>query len=216
MSTRKVKRGNMTTRDPPLRNIPTLRSEALYRRGMTLLDAPSVPSISADDRAARLTEAGASWGARIAADTANAQLTYRVGASSEGSVASRITAGKHTFVVDEPGALAGDDLGASPVEFALGALISCQVVVYRLYAQALGIQVDEIDIQAEGDLDVRRLFAIDESVRAGFSEIRLAISITGPETDERYQELRAAVDAHCPVLDLFANPTPISIAVRKA
>ena len=97
----------------------------------------------------------------------------------------------------------------------LGALISCQVVVYRLYAQALGIVVDEIDVQAEGDLDARRLFGIDESVRAGFSDIRLVITITGPETEERYQELRAAVDAHCPVLDLFANPTPVSSVVRK-
>ena len=101
------------------------------------------------------------------------------------------------------------------VEYALGALISCQIVVYRLYAQSLGIVVDEIDEQAEGDLDARRLFGIDESVRAGFSDIRLVITVTGPESEERYQELRAAVDAHCPVLDLFAKPTPVSSVVRK-
>ncbi|KRF33798.1 osmotically inducible protein OsmC [Yonghaparkia sp. Soil809] len=160
-------------------------------------------------------DAGATWTDRIAASPASAQLTYRVSGEGEGSVATRIRAGEHEFVVDEPGALAGDDVAASPVEYALGALISCQVVVYRLYAQALGIRVDEIDIAAEGDLDARRLFGIDESVRAGFSDIRLVITITGPETLERYDELRAAVDAHCPVLDLFANPTPVSAVVRK-
>lgn len=183
---------------------------------MTLLDAPVLPSITADERAARLTEAGTAWGDRIAADVTSAHLTYRVSGAGEGSVASAIRAGKHTFLVDEPAALAGDDLAASPVEFALGALISCQIVVYRLYAQALGIQVDGIDVKAEGDLDARRLFGIDESVRAGFTDVRLAISISGPETEERYQELRAAVDAHCPVLDLFANPTPVSVTVSKA
>ena len=182
---------------------------------MTILTAPSVPLSTADDRTARLIDAGATWTARIAASPASAQLTYRVSGEGEGSVATRIRAGKHEFVVDEPGALAGDDVAASPVEYALGALISCQVVVYRLYAQALGIRVDEIDIAAEGDLDARRLFGIDESVRAGFSDIRLVITITGPETLERYDELRAAVDAHCPVLDLFANPTPVSAVVRK-
>lgn len=182
---------------------------------MTLIDTLSVPSISAEGRAGRLTSAGAAWGERIAADVASAQLTYRVKASGEGSVASTITAGKHTFVVDEPTALAGDDIAASPVEFALGALISCQVVVYRLYAQALGIQVDEISIASEADLDARRLFGISEDVRPGFSQVRLAITITGPETEERYQELRAAVDAHCPVLDLFENPTPVSVTVSK-
>lgn len=182
---------------------------------MTLLDAPAVPASIAADRAVRLTEAGTAWGDRIAASPASAQLTYRVSGVGEGSVATRIRAGKHAFVVDEPAALAGDDVAASPVEYALGALISCQVVVYRLYAQALGIVVDEIDIQAEADLDARRLFGIDETVRAGFSDVRLAITITGPESEERYQELRAAVDAHCPVLDIFANATPVSAVVRK-
>ncbi|GAA1741416.1 OsmC family protein [Microcella frigidaquae] len=187
---------------------------------MTLLTAPSaspsVPEVSADERAARLIEAGSAWGARIGADPTTAQLTYRVSGEGEGSVASSIRAGKHTFLVDEPGALAGDDVAASPVEYALGALISCQIVVYRLYAQGLGIEVDDIRIDAEADLDARRLFGIDETVRAGFSDVRLTITITGPESDERYQQLREVVDAHCPVLDLFANPTPVSAVVRTA
>ncbi len=184
---------------------------------MTLLEtAGSAPSTTADERAQRLVEAGTSWGERIAANPASAQLTYRVNGSGAGAVASSITAGKHNFFVDEPAALAGDDVAASPVEVALGALISCQIVVYRLYAQALGIQVDDIDVKAEGDLDARRLFGIEESVRPGFTDVRLAITISGPESDSRYQELRAAVDAHCPVLDLFANPTPVNVTVSKA
>ncbi|HEY8591053.1 MAG TPA: OsmC family protein [Naasia sp.] len=171
---------------------------------------------AARERADRLTAAGAAWSERIAADTRNAQLTYKVSSSSKGAVATQVVAGKHRFLVDEPAALAGDDLAASPVEYALGALLSCQVVVYRLYAQALGIQVDEISVEAEGDLDVRRLFGVDETVRPGFGDIRLAVSITGPEELGRYEELKDAVDAHCPVLDLFANPTPVSTTIRKA
>ncbi|MBC7441325.1 MAG: OsmC family protein [Ramlibacter sp.] len=183
---------------------------------MTILDTSRTSSAIAAERAERLSIAGSTWNDRITADAANAQLTYRVRGAAEGSVASRITAGKHAFLIDEPGALAGDDVAASPVEVALGALISCQVVVYRLYAQALGIQVDEIDIVADADLDVRRLLGIDRSVRAGFTDVRLKVVITGPESDERYQELRATVDEHCPVLDLFSNATPVSVTVTKA
>ncbi|WP_138945374.1 OsmC family protein [Plantibacter sp. M259] len=175
----------------------------------------TVPAVSATERADRLAAAGASWSERIASAPSSAALTYRVSGSGEGSVASEITAGRHRFLVDEPAALAGDDVAASPVEFALGALISCQIVVYRLYASALGIQVDDISVDAEGDLDVRNLFGITDEIRAGFSTIRLNISISGPETEDRYQELRAAVDAHCPVLDLFQNPTPVEISVSK-
>lgn len=184
---------------------------------MTITDIPTaVPASTQQERSERLTAAGTTWGERIAADPTSAQLTYRTSGVGEGSVASRITAGKHTFLVDEPAALAGDDVAASPVEIALGALISCQVVVYRLYAQALGIVVDDITVDAEADLDARRLFGIDETVRPGFSDVRLAITIAGPETQERYEDLRAAVDAHCPVLDIFANTTPVSSTVRKA
>jgi uncharacterized OsmC-like protein len=107
------------------------------------------------------------------------------------------------------------NVAPNPMEYALGALISCQVVTYRLYAHMLGIQVDAIGIGAEGDLDIRGFFGLDESVRPGFTNIRLIATITGPETEERYRELATAVEAHCPVYDLFSNPTTIAVSVRK-
>ncbi len=182
----------------------------------TLLDAPVVPQISEKDRAERLSAAGAAWSDRIDKNRSSAQLTYRVEGRGEGAVATRLRAGKHEFVIDEPAALAGDDVAASPVEYALGALIGCQVVVYRLYAQALGIQVDDIRVSAEGDIDAARLLGKDPSVRPGFSDVRLHIELAWPETQERYEQLRDAVDVNCPVLDLFANATPVSVTVAKA
>ena len=175
----------------------------------------AVPEITADDRAARVTKAGAAWAQRIEADRSNAHLTYAVEGAGAGSVATTVRAGKHSFVVDEPAALAGDDAGTSPVEYALGALAGCQVVVYRLYAQQLGIPFDDIVIRAEADLDAARLFGADESVRAGFSEVRLDIELSGPESNERYDKLRESVDAHCPVLDIIQNPTPVKTTVTR-
>ena len=206
---------SITRGDLALRNERREPRHPSYSLRMTLLDNAPAPSITSADRADRLTAAGGAWGDRINSNRTAAHLTYTVKGVGVGSVRTSIEAGKHTFVVDEPVALAGDDLAASPVEYALGALISCQVVVYRLYAHALGIQIDEISVTADADLDAARLFGIDENVRPGFSDVRLAVTITGPETDARYQELSAAVDAHCPVLDLFVNPTPVSITVVK-
>lgn len=178
-------------------------------------NAASTLTVS-EDRAQRLQEAGKGWGERISAAPQSAKLTFTVQGEGFDSVASNIVSGKHTFQVDEPAALGGNDVAASPVEYALGALISCQVVVYRLYAQNLGIQVDEVKIQANGHLDVRGLLGIDKSIRPGFSSVELDIQIAGPESAERYEELRQAVDAHCPVLDLFANPVPVRTAVSIA
>ncbi|WP_307367499.1 OsmC family protein [Microbacterium sp. W4I4] len=179
---------------------------------MTLLNdtLDAIADITAEERAQRLTDAGTTWNERIARDVNNAQLTYKVSGRGVGSVGTEIRAGKHTFLVDEPAALAGDDAAASPVEYALGALISCQVVVFRLYAQALGLTIDDIEVSAEGDLDVRKLFGIDESGRAGFSDVRVRIDITGPNTAEEYEKLRVVVEEHCPVLDLFANTVPVT------
>lgn len=183
---------------------------------MTSLDATTaIPAIESPQRAARLADAGSAWTERIMSDAAKARLTYSVDGVGEGSVASRITAGRHVFLVDEPEALAGDDVAANPVEYALGALVSCQIVVYRLYAHSLGIVLDEIEVKAEADLDVRGLFGADPSVRPGFSAVRLAVTVTGPETQERYDELRATVDRHCPVLDILANPTRVTVTITK-
>jgi len=175
----------------------------------------TVPEITADERAARLAAAGSAWAERIDADRTKAHLSYAVDGVGAGSVATTVRAGKHSFVVDEPAALAGDDAGTSPVEYALGALAGCQVVVYRLYAQQLGIPFDDIVIRAEADLDAARLFGADETVRAGFSEVRLDIQLSGPESDERYEQLRETVDAHCPVLDIFQNPTPVKTTLTR-
>ena len=186
-----------------------------YRRAMTLLTDTTAPvaDVTPEQRAQRLNDAGAAWSERIAADAANAQLTYKVVGRGIGSVGTEIRAGRHSFLVDEPAGLAGDDAAASPVEYALGALVSCQVVVFRLYAQALGLTIDDIRITAEGDLDVRKLFGIDESGRAGFHDVRVRVDITGPNSAEEYEKLRGVVEEHCPVLDLFANPVPTSGAL---
>lgn len=177
------------------------------------LESTAIPEISNEERSVRLTEAGGFWTKHVEANPENAKLTYLVKGSAEGSVATRVTAGKHEFVIDEPAGLAGDDVAASPVEYALGALAACQVVVYRLYAQGLGIVIDDIDIKAEGDLDVRGLFGFDANVRPGFTEVRVSVQISGPETEERYEELRKVVDEHCPVFDLFSQPTPVKVAL---
>ena len=40
--------------------------------------------------------------------------------------------------------------------------------------------------------------------------------MTGPESPGRYAELAAAVDEHCPVLDLFRNPVPVTRTLAGA
>lgn len=147
--------------------------------------------------------------AGVAQDPKNAQVVFRASATGHDAVASTITAGKHSFSADEPPALGGENTAPNPVEYYLGSLLSCHVVTYRVWAAELGIALDDVTAKAEGDLDVRGFFGFDESVRPGFQEVRVVVTLTGPEPRERYEELHAKVEKHCPVLDLTRNPTPV-------
>jgi uncharacterized OsmC-like protein len=145
----------------------------------------------------------------IDADPAKAAAAFAVTGQLVGTTEVAIRARGHQLTVDEPPVLGGTDLGANPVEHALIALASCQAITYRFWAAQLGIELESLEVAAEGDLDVRGFFGFDDSVRAGFTSVRLKVTPSGPESAERYQQLADAVDAHCPVHDIFSHATPI-------
>jgi uncharacterized OsmC-like protein len=152
----------------------------------------------------------------IEAEPVKAKAVFSVKGELVGLTEVDLSTRGHVVKVDEPQSLGGQDLAANPVEYALISLASCQAITYRFWAAKLGIELDGLEVTAEGDLDVRGFFGFDERVRPGFTAVRLEIAPTGPETAERYQELADAVDAHCPVLDLFTNATPVQRKIAVA
>jgi uncharacterized OsmC-like protein len=162
------------------------------------------------DRDATIRSAIDATGAAVADDLdAATALFTATGRGGEG-VRTEIRVGRHSVVVDEPPALAGADAAPNPVEAALVGLLSCQVVTYRFWAVQLGIPLDDVEVDVEGDLDVRGFFGLDSAVRPGFGEVRVAVRLSGPAPAEDYRRLHETVDEHCPVLDLFRNSTPVS------
>ena len=145
----------------------------------------------------------------VRSDPAQATALFTGTGRARDAVTTELSFRGHDVVVDEPSSLGGEDAAPNPVEFALAALISCQVVTYRFWAAELGVAVDDVQIRAEGDVDVRGFFGLQDGVRPGFGDVRLEVRLTGPESPERYAELHRVVDEHCPVLDLFSNPTPV-------
>ena len=146
-------------------------------------------------------------------DPTAAQALFSAQGTLTGVTKVDMRTGTHAFTVDEPPALGGGGTAPNPVEYALASLGSCQAITYRFWAAQLGIQVDSLTVRVSGDLDLRGFFGTDDSVRPGFTAVRVEVAVGGPETEERYAELAAAVDEHCPVLDLFRNPVPVSRAI---
>jgi uncharacterized OsmC-like protein len=145
----------------------------------------------------------------VAAEPARAVVLFDATAAGHDAVASTISLGAYRIEVDEPPTLGGADTAPNPVQYYLASLLSCQIVTYRFWADRLGLRIDRITAAAEGDLDVRGFFGLDDTVRPGFTEVRVSIDITGPDDAGLYRELHRVVDEHCPVLDLTANPTPV-------
>jgi uncharacterized OsmC-like protein len=143
-------------------------------------------------------------------DPANAQAQFTAQGTLVGVTEVDIRTGEHSFKVDEPAALGGADAAANPVQYALASLGSCQAITYQFWAEQLGIGFESLSVRVEGDLDIRGFLGFDDGVRPGLSAVRVEVTVTGPESPERYEELAAAVDQHCPVLDLFANPVPVT------
>ncbi|MBV8104279.1 MAG: OsmC family protein [Hyphomicrobiales bacterium] len=81
----------------------------------------------------------------------------------------------------------------------------------EIIQQAIGVKID-----IDGDIDLRGFFGLDDRVRAGFNAVRIRVTLAGPESEARYDELAQTVDAHCRVLDLFRNPVPVERAVTVA
>lgn len=127
-----------------------------------------------------------------------------------------VAAGPHGFVIDEPAALGGDNIGANPVEHLLAALSACQIITVQVWAAKLGLTVEDVRVEARGDLDLRGFFGVDPAVRPGFQGIEVDLTISGPESEESYAELIRVVEAQCPVLDNLTAGVPVTARASVA
>lgn len=145
----------------------------------------------------------------IRANPDHGRLTLSATGDLLEGVRCRVEAREHALVMDEPFGLGGTDAGPNPVEAVLAALGACQAITYRIWAALLGIRLDAVHFETEGDIDVRGLLGLSDSVRPGLGAIRHRIVLTGPEPEARYRELAEAVDRHCPVLDIVGSGAPV-------
>ena len=94
------------------------------------------------------------------------------------------------IVVDQPENMGSTDRGPRPSELLLAALAACHEVTYRLYADAMEIDLQEIAVSVTGVSDARGFFNVDDSVDAGFSEVYGEINIVSEASDEDLERLR--------------------------
>ena len=100
--------------------------------------------------------------------------------------------------IDEPCELGGTDRFANPQEHLLAALNACMTVGYVAQCALRGITLDSLEIETEGDIDLRGFLGLDPSVPAGYERLRVTVKVKGDATQAQFDEIHQAVLATSP------------------
>ena len=100
--------------------------------------------------------------------------------------------------IDEPLELGGGNRFANPQEHLLAALNACMTVGYVAQCAVRGITIEKLEIETEGEIDLRGFFGLDPAIPPGYESLRYVVRIKGSGTKEQFAEVHQAVMATSP------------------
>ncbi len=122
-----------------------------------------------------------------------------------------VTMGQYTVVTDSGPALAGHSLGPSSPEMLLGALASCLTHTYVLQAALHDIQLDHVEVDVSGTLDMADAVNPDNQKTIAIENISYHANVQSTQDSNRLEELDDLVQMGCAVLNTIRH----SQEVRK-
>jgi uncharacterized OsmC-like protein len=108
-------------------------------------------------------------------------------------------------------ATGGTGLLACSGDLLLEALVACAGVTMKAVATAIGVEITEGSIQAEGDLDFRGTLAVSKEAPVGFLAIRLYFSLQSPATPEQIKSLMQLTERYCVVYQTLSRGVPVEL-----
>lgn len=129
-------------------------------------------------------------------------------------VTCRLETGKALVEAGLHPATGGNGLAACSGDMLLEALAACAGVTLGAVATALGIDVREGVVTAEGDLDFRGTLGVAKDVPVGFRAIRLHFALTTNAGTAELDSLFRLAERYCVVYQTLRNGTPIEVTHR--
>lgn len=145
-----------------------------------------------------------------------ALITLRVQGRIGEGVSCKIETGKGLAIAGLHPASGGNGLSLCSGDMLLEALVGCAGVTLNAVATALGIELRDALLQAEGDLDFRGTLGVSKEVPVGFQKIRLQITLDTDASDEQLATLLRLTERYCVVYQTLAHPPAFEITRAKA
>ena len=141
-----------------------------------------------------------------------AKTVWKSGFNNEASIkdfmlggAKNTTSRKSPFIIagDHPPELLGTNKGPASVELVLAALGHCISNGFAMYGAAMGITVESVTLDLEGDMDLQGLLMLPEpgKVRPGFQEIRATYYVKSKAPRDQLEKLAKMSEDFSPVRD---------------
>jgi uncharacterized OsmC-like protein len=141
-----------------------------------------------------------------------ALVTLRVKGRLGEGVTCRVETGKALVEAGLHPATGGSGLSACSGDMLLEALAACAGVTMNSVAIAIGVEIREGIVQAEGDLDFRGTLGVDKQVPVGLQRIRLHFELDTDADSEKLATLIRLTERYCVVLQTLRQPPEMSIS----
>ncbi len=113
-------------------------------------------------------------------------------------------------------ATGGDGLSACSGDMLLQALVACAGVTLVAVATALGIELRDGRVRAEGDLDFRGTLGVDRDAPVGFRDIRLDFDLDTDADEDELATLLKLTERYCVVYQTIRAAPPIAVSSQTS
>jgi uncharacterized OsmC-like protein len=140
-----------------------------------------------------------------------ALITLRAQGRIGEGLTCKIETGKTLLAAGLHPATGGTGLSACSGDMLLEALVACAGVTLNAVATALGIELRDAAIQAEGDLDFRGTLGVSKETPVGFQKIRLSFTLDTDASEEQLATLLRLTERYCVVYQTLARPAAVEV-----
>ena len=145
----------------------------------------------------------------------SALLTLRARGKLGEGVTCKIETGKALVAAGLHPATGGNGLSACSGDMLLEALVACAGVTLNAVATALGIELRDATLEAEGDLDFRGTLGVSKEAPVGFTDIRLRISVDTDAPEDQIATLLKLTERYCVVFQTLSMPPKIDVRLLR-